>query len=347
MYVPWLTLDLYELDPIIIIASMSAERSLFVSVPENRDLAQSNKQLFNTENSDHIASLGCYQTLREYSKIKGDNHASRVAKQHSMHFGAFRATHQTAQQIEQTLIDAGLIDIDAVRETDSLEFGGEALNLNSENMDLVKCLLLAGSYPNLCVKNPRSNSKTYRTALEDRIVTHPGSVNYARTKTDASQDSIYFFTALARSISSDVLYMRQSTLITPLTALLFGGHLDRKYSNNSSSTVVMDKWLPFVIDSSERDQDPAAVLMQFRDAKDQMLNGVFRSLSSVQGGALIDDPVTKILVNGLLRVLELYEKQNVNSKSTSVKPIALTKEDAWAGVSKLYRTNAVADLYDL
>ena len=255
-----------------------------------------------------------------------------------MHFGAFRTSLRTAKQVEQTLVDAGLLDADTSQKTDTPEIGGKALNRNSGNWNLIKCLLLAGVYPNIGF-NTKGKGKTHRTASEENVVMHPGSVNIDRTNPKhkpPKHNQLYAFTNLVRSIDGDALFMRDSSLITPLAVLLFGGRLE---ALEADKELIMDEWLPFKFDVVDARQSMSLV-MEFRKAKDRMLNGVFRLLSNPNETAKAVD-VMEVFADGLVRLLDAYGDQDLNEGTSSVDPNA-SQEDAWADMSQLYSSNAVA-----
>ncbi|KAF7187801.1 ATP-dependent DNA/RNA helicase DHX36 [Pseudocercospora fuligena] len=294
------------LDPMIIISSMGTERSLFVSPIGERLQAKRAREDLNVADSDHIALLRGYQELRYYLSHHGQSSAFRRAQERFLHFGAFRAIHQTAKQIEQNLIDAGLLNRSYDMTAESHEFGGRALNRNSNNIDLVKCLLMAGVYPNIGVRGTSVKGPLHRTASEDKVLMHPSSLNAIQGKSTAPlEDQIYAFTTLARSVKGDTLFMRDTSLVPPLAALLFGGRLEAR---RNFQELIMDDWLPFKTWGNSA--YALQLILEFRKAKDRMLNGAFRSLSQPTGKGLADDPIREILAKGLVTLLDANERQS-------------------------------------
>ncbi|KAJ4344643.1 uncharacterized protein N0V89_012387 [Didymosphaeria variabile] len=329
------------LDPMIIIASMYGERALFMNPPDNRMVARATKQHFNLANSDHLAALKGFQDLRQHSHDSDERSVFQRANRLFLHYGGFRAISRTAKQVEETLIDAGLLDADATQVTDTLEIGGEALNRNSNNVDLIKCLLLAGVYPNVGVRGAHVKSRLFRTASSDKVLMHPSSVNAVTLRDQSSHAQIYAFTTLVQSLSGGVLFIRDSSLITPLAAMLFGGRLE---ADESSQELLMDEWLPFKFDGNAR--ETMALIKEFREAKDRMLNSVFRLLSNPNETAKAVD-VMEIFTDGLVRLLDADAEGRESEKILDRQKIPtlngdVLQETAWSSISQLYRSKALS-----
>ncbi|OAG00460.1 P-loop containing nucleoside triphosphate hydrolase protein [Paraphaeosphaeria sporulosa] len=331
------------LDPVIIIGSMYGERALFVNPPGMRPLVRASKQHFNVANSDHITSLKAFQYLRQYSRDVNQRSVRQKATTCLIHYGAFRSISQTAKQVAEILVDAGLLDANMARNEDTLEIGGEALNRNSHNYDLIKCLIVAGVYPNIAVK-PSLSARSFRTESKKNIINHPSSVN-ALTKKDGPSKAqhIFAFTTLARDRGSDTLFMRESSLVTPLAAMLFGGHLQQE------DNLVMDDWLPFEIDYRQAGGQ-IDTIMQFRNAKDRMLNGVFKLLADPNETDTAVN-VMEIMTEGLVKALEAdavgREKDQVLFRQATKVGGKIPQELAWSNISQLYRSNNLARMEEL
>jgi ATP-dependent RNA helicase DHX36 len=339
------------LDPMIIIASMHGERPLFVNPVGHKTLARAARQHFNEADSDHIACLQGFQYLREYSRSANIKWYSvlRRAKARYIHFGAFSAISHTANQIRETLIGAGLLDADVARNVDTLEIGGEALNRNSKNIDLIKSLILAGVYPNMGAKKYAKKSRAFRGASEETVIMHPTSVNYINSREQQpAHDEIFAFTTLARSADANTLFMRDSTLIPPLAAMLFGGRLDAKEADQE---LVMDGWLPFKFDGEAAEAGQTMrTIMEFRNAKDRMLNGVFRLLSN-PGEAATAVNVMEIFTDGLVKALDAdakgRNKESVLNGKVRMANGDISQETAWSDISQLYRSRALGRMEKL
>ncbi|KAJ9621328.1 hypothetical protein H2203_007380 [Taxawa tesnikishii (nom. ined.)] len=241
------------------------------------------------------------------SEEQGQTVAYQHAREKFLHFNAFRNIDQSCQQIEEVLAEAGLIP--RVRRdfhSSGIGYGGAELNSNSHNTALIKALLLAGHHPNLAVKQS-STGVTFRTAGETNVLMHPSSVNAVpRRKGKDSEEqfpygTLFTFSTLARSVDGNSLFFRDSTMVSPLIASLFGGRL----SLTATGRLEIDEWLPFFVKAQNRART-AKLLLEFRKALDRVLSNAFQSLSDKQDGHsyLADNPLLETFANDIADVLE-------------------------------------------
>ena len=297
------------LDPMIVLGSALAERSIFVTPPERRKEAQrAHLNFLEATNSDHYALIRAYKKLRTIRLERNQRAATDFAFDNFLHWGGFKSIDGTARQIEDILVDAGLIP--RVHDPDRFEgeFGHPTLNTNSTNTEMIKALALAGTHPNLAVSTGRM---IFRTPGEKNAMIHPSSMNYPRRELGNLQfDSgmLYTYSTMAKSNDGKSTFLRDTTLSTPLMAALFGGRLSRK-----QNIIEMEGWLPFYVRGSSRD---ASLLTDFRGALDRLLTKSFEELSafkkkrgemgaSVGRTYLADDEMRKAFESGLSGLLKL------------------------------------------
>ena len=311
------------LDPMIILGAALSERSLFVAPPERRREAQERHALFlEGTASDHFALVNAFTQMRLLNHRRGLSALRSFANENFLHHGAFLSIESVGKQIEEVLVDAGLIP--RVVETDRFEseFGHPSLNKNSTNVTVIKSLALAGLHPNLAVC---TGGPTHRTPSEKNALIHPSSLNYtkpSRTRRDdktseSSLDMLYSFTTMAKSNDGNSIFLRDTSVSTPLMALLFGGRL-----RTNGNIIEMDGWLPFYVRAHNRG---AKTIMEFRKALDRLLTGAFRDLAALRADRvsrkshgsqndwengkgkeqmyLADDRVREIFSEGLVEVL--------------------------------------------
>ncbi|KAK5118032.1 hypothetical protein LTR62_004077 [Meristemomyces frigidus] len=297
------------LDPMLVLGAAAEERSLFISPigkPARSAVTEIRREYSQDEHSDHLASLGAFRELRILKDQFGTHVAFDRAREKYIHFGAFKTIDQTAQQILQVLEDSGLIPNarDGKRRPD--QYGPAAMNRNAQNTTLIRSLLAAGLYPNLGAKTS-ARGAAYRTTSEQGILMHPSSLNDDhRLKEDGKHASgtLFSYSSLQQGREASSLFMRDSTLITPLMAALFGGHLQMK-----GYRLEMDSWLPVFVKAGER-QFATKLVLEFRKALDRVLNSAYRSLASVKregGREFGDDPVRERFAGSIVQVLALAE----------------------------------------
>lgn len=294
------------LDPMLILGAAAGERSLFLNPLEARRAAQEAKISFvDGSGSDHIATLNAVRQMRTIRDQKNDYYMRDFGTQNFIHNNAFKAIDSTARQIEEILVEAGLIPFTAPYARAHSEYGDPALNENSKNTPLIKALVMAGLHPNLAVN---TGGPLYRTPGEVRTMIHPSSINAPRDRKDRSgghpYGTLFSYTAMARSQDGNSLTLRDTSHSTPLIACLFGGRL----RHDGGNVLEMDGWLPFYVKSTQH--FAAKTVVEFRKAMERLFSGVFKDLAvkrKVEHGMetrfLADEKVREIFAEGLVEVL--------------------------------------------
>ncbi|KJX95026.1 hypothetical protein TI39_contig4141g00005 [Zymoseptoria brevis] len=281
------------LHPMLVLGSMDSERSIFHCPPAVRDAARIAQQVYNKHESDQLAYLEAFTALKSTLETSGIRSAYKVAQSHYLSMGTFRLIDSTAQQILQHLVEANLVPDEG-----GSQYGGAALNIHSDNASLIKCLLLAGTYPNVGVKGP-GKTLAHRTTIAERVLIHPSSVNRIN-KSESKEDRIYAFSTLARNVAGTQLFMRDITLITPLMLLLFGGTLKLQ----GIKRLNMDGWLPIRLRTSQDAEYASKLVLEFRKGLDRVLNHAFQSLSGNGGRSLHDDEIRDHFTSNVAELLD-------------------------------------------
>jgi ATP-dependent RNA helicase DHX36 len=263
------------LDPMIILGVAAGDRPFFVSSVENRGSRDKfRKRLAGRSRSDHLTLLTAFRTAR--SRSGSERYA--LLRDSFISPGAFNNIDGTAREILGILREAGHIRDENTDVEPTLQYGGTWLNQNSGSHALIKALLLAGLYPNLAATNePGRKLGQMRTATEKFISMHPASVNAGLKLAGSGQ--FFTFSSLALASDGRNLFIRDTSSVTPLMALLFGGHIVQR-----GPVLELDNWLPMSIKtSSDRpcpDGDTAAAesIMFVRGLLDRMLMSAFDNL---------------------------------------------------------------------
>lgn len=251
------------LDPMIILGAALNERNIFVAPPDKRrEAAAAQCRFLEGSNSDHYALVNAFSQMRQIKQKYGQSSAYDFAMRNYIHMGAFRTLESTTHQIEDLLIDAGLIPWTHPNEKFESEMGHPKLNKNSSNMQLIKALLLAGTHPNLA----KMVGRTFRTPGEKNARIHPsslnGPVNQARmAESQRGGGELYIYSTMSRGDANSIT-LRDTTAATPLLAVLFGGKLKAQ-----GNIIQMDGWLPFYVKGQNR---AVRVIMEFRKAMDRV-----------------------------------------------------------------------------
>jgi ATP-dependent RNA helicase DHX36 len=249
------------LDPILILGASAGGRDLFVAPPERRQEANRARHSFiRGTSSDHMGIINAFKAWREVRDMDGPFAANRFAEQNFLHRGALKTLDQTAKQVEDILVEIGLVPRVGRGDRYRGEFGHPQLNSSSNCVPLIKALTLAGMYPNLAIC---TGGRGFRTVSENFTMIHPSSVHYSSRDKDMMSTPIgalMTYSTKAKSNDGTSILLRGNTESTPLAALLFGGKL-RFYGNS----LEIDSWLPF-----KSRENMAKVTMEFRKCLDRV-----------------------------------------------------------------------------
>ena len=332
------------LDPMLVLGAAAEERNLFTSPLDRRREAQEAKLSFvDGSASDHVAIVHAVRQMRFVRSERNDYYMRDFAHQNFIHYNAFKTIDSTAKQIEDILVQAGLIPFTLPQYRHNNELGDPTLNENSEAVPLIKALVLAGLHPNLAVN---TGGATFRTQGEKGTILHPSSVNAPRDRRrdgppeGVTYGTLFSYSQLAKSNDGNSLYLRETSACTPLMATLFGGKLRH---TSGSHILEMDAWLPFYVKSNER--QAAKTIVEFRKAMERLFSGAFRDLQIARKRQqqvsqhpydeehkyLADDKVREIFAEGMVEVLkrDVRAKDVIAKKGLGARTLGMDLGDSW------------------
>lgn len=298
------------LDPMVVLGAAHNERNMFYRPLGLREPADEARLFFARESgSDHIAMLNAVREMRRES-MNGPHRQWAVSKEKFISINTYKTIQNTARQIEGILVDAGLIQPNPQSQNSlEAEIGSLSLNQYSNNIALIKALVLAGLHPNLAVAK---GGKTYRTPGEQTAMPCMASVNNIKAsdktfkikpsdKGDVSFGQILSYGTMVRSTDPAVKLI-ETTQSSPLMAVLFGGKL-----RTSHNIIVMDEWLRFYVRSF--DTMASKTILEFRKALERLLSIMFQRLRSKEKGETgnqvfpADEVIASIFTRGLVEIL--------------------------------------------
>jgi ATP-dependent RNA helicase DHX36 len=240
------------LDPILILASIESTRTFFLKPPSMTDrAAQIKENMALGLPSDQYAALNAFREWRFIKHEKGRPQANEFAFSNMMHVGALQMIEKTSQQMLEMLVEWDLVrDIPASMRYNH-ELGDPELNINSDVQPLVLALLATGLAPNLAVQ---TNAVLLQTGADPKALIHPSSINSGGVAKHLGPQSkqpryggagppgtlVLFST---KSVNSGGVFLRDTTIIGPMTGLMFAGNLES--SPSQVNVLTMDDWLPF------------------------------------------------------------------------------------------------------
>ncbi len=253
-------------DPMLILGSAINERKLFTRpLGLEKEADKAYKTFSCNSNSDHIATVTAFRVARRMRQDNGIHAFQAFVHKYFIHLGAFRTIERTMDSISQILVDAGLIPNTSMAGEMPTYAGDPSLNRNSGNLRLVKAIVLAGSQSNIAITTSR---RLLRTASERSTMIHASSLNQSMRLSETMsvpQGTLYAYSTLSQNLEHNQISLRDTSLVSPLTAALFAGRLTRQGKN----MVSIDDWLRFYT-KSDTDPAPARALLDFRAALDQV-----------------------------------------------------------------------------
>lgn len=212
-----------------------------------------------------------------------------------------------------------------------LAIGPAEYNSNSNVLPLLRALICAGVWPNICVK---TSKKTYRTQHDPNVSIHPSSVNYRRTGaidddemamgtlyTYSTTGTLYSYSTKVKT-SSQQVYLRNTTKMDAMAIALFGG----KMRFREGGPLIVDDWLRLSGDTYILD-----LVDELKWVLDRALSGLWERLGEKEAASaaaasrspygppslkpryLIDeeDRDTQDLLDGVVKLLERVDEDPI------------------------------------
>lgn len=286
------------LDPMLILASSHSTKDMFLRPLDSRAEAKAARiRLSKGSNSDQLALINAFDEARLIGeKSRSQSRCMSFLSENFVHFGLWREISKTAELMEQILIDRRLINW-FVPGGSYWKYGPPEMNTNSDNVDLIKALIIAGFHPNLAVTR---GGPMMRSLHADRILMGGHSVNQM-TMTKRVCGQLYTFSEIAKAADGNAWTMRDNSAISPLGCIIFG----RTVKQINHREILVDGWLRFFLPSRE----DAVNLMMFKNVIDNVLAHAYTQLGSVK--QIANDPLREKLASvigaTLFRDYQAYE----------------------------------------
>ncbi|KAG5437341.1 hypothetical protein PCANB_000771 [Pneumocystis canis] len=264
------------LDPILILTASSTARSIFMQPLDlQKECREAHTKLSMDYKSDHITVINCFREWRSIRNKKGNIPALNFAEKNFLHKNTLQTIENITQQILKILVDYKVIP-NIKNKNETGELGDEESNKYSNCIPLVKSLICAGFYPNIAVI---TNKRLLRTSNDNIVMIHPKSTNFPRSSNKnlygppilediVPAGTLYTFSSKSKTDSSNSLMIRDTTLLSPLSVLLFGGKLTHHYN-----IIRVDDWIPFYVGNAQ-----CSIINEFRRYIDKVLEQAFNKL---------------------------------------------------------------------
>ncbi|QSL65467.1 hypothetical protein MERGE_002778 [Pneumocystis wakefieldiae] len=262
------------LDPILILAASASLRNIFVQpIDFQEESREARTRLSMDYKSDHLTIINCFRKWRSIQRNEGNVSASNFIEENFLHKNTLQTIGNVAKQILNILVDHKIISHE---EEASEELGGEELNEYSDCIPLIRSLICAGFHPNIAVI---TNKRLLRTCDDNTVLIHPSSINFPKSSNKSlygppiSEDitppgTLYAFSSKSKTDSLKNVILRDTTLLNPLSVLLFGGKL--RQNNN---IIRIDDWIPFHLKNTEN-----YIIYEFSKYMGKILAQIFNKL---------------------------------------------------------------------
>jgi HrpA-like RNA helicase len=225
------------LDPVLTIAASMGNQSPFLSPINEREEAKKAQQKLAVEKSDHLTFLKAYHQWTMAVKEKSERVFCNV---HYLSNNAFIQICQRKKQFMELLADIGFVKIVKWHNNQQKEHKlDDKANRNSKNLAMVKACLVAGLYPNVAFVTEKDKDLKVMTLTDGIVHIHPSSILF--------QDSLFDnkYLIYLEKVKTSKLFIRDATMITPYSLMLFGGNLSFE---KESGQLSIDKWIKFRVD---------------------------------------------------------------------------------------------------
>ncbi|CAH2047176.1 unnamed protein product, partial [Thlaspi arvense] len=239
------------LSPILSIAAFLSEKSPFVYPKDEKqnvdrvklallsDKLESSSNINNNDKqSDHLLMIVAYEKWVKILHKQGNQAAERFCDSNFLSSSVMQMISDVRIQLGTLLADIGLINLPksneyAGRRNENLDVWfsdkTQPFNMYSQEPEVVKAILCAGLCPNIAegmvnrLTKPEQQTQRYAVWHDGRreVHIHPNSINKS---CKAFQYSFLVF--LVKVESRKVVSLRDTTIVSPLSILLFGGSVD-------------------------------------------------------------------------------------------------------------------------
>ncbi|WZZ86810.1 hypothetical protein YC2023_115389 [Brassica napus] len=212
----------------------------------------------NDKQSDHLLMMVAYDKWVKILNERGMKAAQRFCESKFLSSSVMRMIRDMRVQYGTLLADIGLINLPktgefAGRKKKNLDvwFSDQTqpFNMYSQQPEVVKAILCAGLYPNIAANDKGitetavnsltkqgNQTKSYSAWYDGRreVYIHPSSIN---SNFKAFQ---YPFLVFLEKVETNKVYLRDTTIVSPFSILLFGGSIN---VHHQSGSVTIDGWL--------------------------------------------------------------------------------------------------------
>lgn len=260
------------LSPILSISAFLSYKSPFVQPKDEKENAKRAKLALLTDKldgpsesndvdkqSDHLIMITAYKKWESILRGKGVKAAQQFCNSYFLSSSVMYMIRDMRIQFGTLLADIGLIDLPKKYQVDGrkkenldtwFSDASQPFNLYSNHSSIVKAIICAGLYPNIAATEKgitgtvlnslqqssgraTSNCPTWYDGRR-KVNIHPSSINHN------VNEFRYPFVVFLEKVETNKVFLRDTTIISPNSILLFGGSINIQHE---TGLVIVDGWL--------------------------------------------------------------------------------------------------------
>ncbi|KAM5573325.1 DExH-box ATP-dependent RNA helicase DExH7, chloroplastic-like [Rosa sericea] len=260
------------LSPILSISAFLSYKSPFVHPKDEKENAKRAKLALLTDKldgpsesndvdkqSDHLIMITAYKKWEKILCDKGVRAAQQFCSSYYLSSSVMYMIRDMRIQFGTLLADIGLIDLPKKYQVDGrkkenldawFSDASQPFNMYSNHSPIVKAIICAGLYPNIAatekgiagtvlnnLKQAPGHATSHCPTWYDgrrKVNVHPSSINHN------VNEFRYPFLVFLEKVETNKVFLRDSTIISPNSILLFGGSINIQHQ---TGLVIVDGWL--------------------------------------------------------------------------------------------------------
>ncbi|KAL3843675.1 hypothetical protein ACJIZ3_001078 [Penstemon smallii] len=291
------------LSPILTISAFLSYKSPFVYPKDEKEnverakLAMLTDQIGNTtaviegsRQSDHLVMLIAYQKWNKILNEHGVQAAQKFCSSHFLSSSVMYMIRDMRIQFGTLLADIGLINNPknyqvGRKKKENLDSWlsdlSQPFNQYSSHLVVVKAILCAGLYPNVAmIEEGNTGGRPVWYDGKREVHIHPSSVN-------SSQKTFqYPFLVFLEKVETRRVYLRDTTIVSPYSILLFGGSIN---VHHQTGLITIDNWLKMAA--------PAQTAVLFKELRLTLHSILKELISKPQNSSVFDNEVIRSIIH--------------------------------------------------
>lgn len=309
------------LSPILSVAAFLSYKSPFVYPKDERQNVERAKLTLlndkldgpgNTNDidrqSDHLLMMTAYKRWERILTEKGAKAAQKFCNSFFLSCSVMFMIREMRVQFGTLLADIGLITLPKDYQKNAKKIGSldswlsdvsQPFNIYAHHSSILKAILCAGLYPNVAageqgivaavlssLKQSSSSASSGRTVWFDgrrEVHIHPSSIN------NNSKGFQYPFLVFLEKVETNKVFLRDTSVISPYSILLFGGSIDVLHQTGQ---LIIDGWLKLTA--------PAQIAVLFKELRLALHSILKELIRKPENATVLNNEIIKSIITLLL-----------------------------------------------